>query len=238
MLFRSEISEGNSGGPLVNAKGEVVGVNSFYIKSKASDSSVTVKANYAVAIDELINSINRDVIPITVAGETNTTLLAILVIAGILLLAVIVIILALTLQKRKSAVAVAATVTAPVSAVQSMPVTAPVPERFHEKAKTVTLTGLSGYFEGKAFSVESQIRLGRDSNVCAAAFPVDQPGISGCHCQIVLENNAVYLKDLGSSFGTFMADGTKLTAQLPVKLKDGDRFYLADAANLFEIKIR
>lgn len=60
-LLDIKISQGNSGGPLVNSKGEVVGVNTFMLNDEA---------RYAVAIDELIRSISPQEIPYTLSGES------------------------------------------------------------------------------------------------------------------------------------------------------------------------
>ncbi|MBP1542751.1 MAG: trypsin-like peptidase domain-containing protein, partial [Oscillospiraceae bacterium] len=51
----AEINPGNSGGPLVNSKGQVVGINTFYL-------TTTTKLNYAICIDELINFVPQDVV--------------------------------------------------------------------------------------------------------------------------------------------------------------------------------
>ena len=59
-LLDIQISQGNSGGPLVNSEGEVVGVNTFMLNDEA---------RYAVAIDELIRDVSQDEVPYVLAGE-------------------------------------------------------------------------------------------------------------------------------------------------------------------------
>lgn len=54
-LIDVDIRSGNSGGPLVNSKGEVVGINTYSVG----------KSKYAVVIDELLAAVNRDVVPYT-----------------------------------------------------------------------------------------------------------------------------------------------------------------------------
>ena len=43
------------------------------------------------------------------------------------------------------------------------------------------------------------------------------------------------LTDLGSSYGTFLGNGQKLTANVAEKLFAGDTFYLCDNANRFVV---
>src|SRR5438445_13102703 len=53
---------------------------------------------------------------------------------------------------------------------------------------------------------EIQLRPGSNSlgRGFANDFKIDHPSVSGSHCQIVLENGAVIIKDLGSTNGTFV----------------------------------
>ena len=44
-----------------------------------------------------------------------------------------------------------------------------------------------------------------------------------------------YLKDLGSTYGTWLAGGQRLAANQAVQLKKGDRFYLASEQELYQI---
>lgn len=57
-LLDIKISQGNSGGPLVNSDGEVVGVNTFMLNDEA---------RYAVAIDELIDEVSQDEVPYVIS---------------------------------------------------------------------------------------------------------------------------------------------------------------------------
>ena len=48
-------------------------------------------------------------------------------------------------------------------------------------------------------------------------------------------NGQVYLKDLGSSYGTFLAGGQRLAASQAVLLKPGDSFSLASEQETFVV---
>ena len=43
------------------------------------------------------------------------------------------------------------------------------------------------------------------------------------------------ITDLGSSYGTFLGNGKKLTANVAEKLSAGDTFYLCDNTNRFVV---
>lgn len=50
-------------------------------------------------------------------------------------------------------------------------------------------------------------RLGRSD---ANDFPIDHPTVSGSHCEVVREGDSVFVRDLGSTNGTFI-DGARIT---------------------------
>lgn len=77
-LIDIDITHGNSGGPLVNENGEVVGINTF------SFSDGQEQANYAVCIDELLKLIDYDDVGYTLAGDINVKgIIVIILILGI-----------------------------------------------------------------------------------------------------------------------------------------------------------
>ena len=96
---------------------------------------------------------------------------------------------------------------------------------------------LSGPMKGQTYSVgPNGMIVGRD-NDCAIRFPSNHPGVSRHHCSLRWQGGVLMLTDLGSSHGTYMADGRKLPPQYPTQVAAGSRFYLANTANLFQIVI-
>lgn len=101
----------------------------------------------------------------------------------------------------------------------------------------VKLAGMSGYFQGQSMPVsQTPLIIGRDPAVCNAVYPQNTQGVSGVHCKIEAVNGKILLTDLGSSYGTYLENGTKLQANVPQEIRRGERFYLADRINLFQIR--
>ena len=105
-----------------------------------------------------------------------------------------------------------------------------------EPLPTLRLVGVEGHFAGRRFALEGSIRLGRLPDKNDLVFPPDTTGVSGCHCVVRLTSSGATLTDLGSSFGTFLADGTRLQSNRPVELKVGDRFALGSQKQVFSLE--
>ena len=101
----------------------------------------------------------------------------------------------------------------------------------------VRLIGCYGIFEDMVLEVEKEITIGRNAGVCQLVYPETARGISGTHCKIENTDSVVFLTDLHSTNGTFLADGTKLAPDRPLPLLDGQGFYLGSRENAFDVMI-
>ena len=98
------------------------------------------------------------------------------------------------------------------------------------------IQGMNGYFSGRSLPLgQGPVIFGRDAKRCSAVYPSNTKGVSGLHCRVEQAGPSVVLTDLGSTYGTFLKNGTRLTANVPYNLHSGDEFYLAEPANTFQI---
>nr|WP_325184323.1 trypsin-like peptidase domain-containing protein [uncultured Oscillibacter sp.] len=205
------INGGNSGGPLLDENGAVVGINTYTYhggSQAVSNSYYALRIKYAKdALDSL--GIHYDVYK---AGLSP----AVLVIIAAAAAAAAAVILAAVLRKKKRAPGEGGTGASLAAA-------------------ELRLQGHSGVFAGRRFSINGQVRIGRSPNENDLVYPDGTPGISGRHCTVALSGGQVVLTDLGSSYGTFLAGGQRLTPNQGVTLRPGDRFYLGSEKESFII---
>lgn len=213
------ISSGNSGGPLVNSKGQVVGINTYYTSDKADlfSSQVDASANYAVAIDELIKIVDRESVPYVLASEQKTTTVVIIVVAAAVVLAMAAAAVLLLMKKRAKATANAA----------------PAPA---DSAVGAVIVCEKGALAGRTFVIGESLVIGRNPDRCGVCLPLDTQGISGVHCEIRKCSAGYEIIDRGSSYGTSLGTGQKLTANVPVYIANGTYFYLGSTDQLFQIR--
>lgn len=244
-LIDVDIRSGNSGGPLVNSKGEVVGINTYGV----------LDSNYAVVIDELLAAVNRDVVPYTLSTEVSDTAeteseislpsetaettqavtepaenkssdgmnIVVTIIAAAFAILCIVLIVVLVMKNKKGNAA-----PSPAPAAGST-----VPEV--GVSHTASITGIKGVMAGRSFPISGSAVIGRNPEKCTICFPVNTQGISGLHCEI-RQNGSVYeIIDRGSSCGTFLGSGQKLAENVPTALPSGMYFYLGSTEQLFQI---
>lgn len=97
------------------------------------------------------------------------------------------------------------------------------------------IRGMSGMFEGKTFALTEILRFGRNPQN-QVVYLQNTKGISGEHCELSMENGRIILRDLGSTYGTFLGNGSKLNERVSYEVKEGDIFYLAESSQSFRIE--
>lgn len=212
------INHGNSGGPLVNSKGQVIGINSGGIEGEAN-------INAAIVIDELTKLVRADEIGYVLSTEISefNPVPIIIIAVAVVAAAAVVIVIVMRKNKAKPAASAAAAPSNAAAPVNSTPAT---PVIICEK----------GLLAGRSFPIGTSVIIGRNTQKCGICFPVDAKGVSGVHCEIRRTANGYEIIDRGSSFGTTLGNGQKLTANIPVAIPNGTYFMVGSAEQLFQIK--
>ncbi len=221
------INSGNSGGPLVDQNGFLLGINSAGVQSSEGTSE---GVNYAIIANELIRILDNERLEYTVA---NVSLAWAPRWMGYVFLPFGVLALAagaalLINDRNRSQLAAQAE---GGQGYKSSKARGPMDRR-------AVLRGVTGKYAGQSFDlVGGKVVIGRDPAICNIVFEKNTPGISGRHCQVVYDPNqeCFLITDLGSSYGTYLGNGKKLTANVTEKIFPGDTFYLCDNANRFVV---
>ncbi|HIR14618.1 MAG TPA: trypsin-like peptidase domain-containing protein [Candidatus Choladousia intestinavium] len=223
------IAAGNSGGPLVDEDGRVIGINSSGAVDQ--ETGLMLGMNYSIIIDELTKILDQERISYTMADGLSWVpawFVYVFLPVGILALAGGILLLLMSMGK--------------VGAVLSS-AGGGEPRRAAARGggpmgKHAALRGVTGKYAGQSFDLlKGKVILGRNPAACNIVFDKNTPGISGQHCQVAYDatKDCFFITDLGSSYGTFLGNGKKLTANVEESMSAGDTFYLCDNANRFVV---
>jgi len=231
------IQHGNSGGPLVTEDGYVVGVNTN-IESNVLYGTQVEADYYAINASELMRFLDKNNIPYTTgaaAGSANVMMIAIIGGAVVLIAAIVILIVILGKKGSSSSQPVMpAGGPAPVGGAMG-PMGGAMPGGLKGSVRS-----MSAQHNGRTYPVgKAQLMIGRDPASCQIVFAKNTTGVSGKHCTLYFDSNTgmFTLTDIGSSYGTFLSNGSKLAPHSPVTLKHGDTFYVGDRANILKVEV-
>lgn len=223
------INHGNSGGPLVDEKGFLIGINS---SGAVDEQGKSEGVNFAITSAELVKILDSENISYTMAGggiswAPTWFAYVFLPIGGLALVGGI--LLLIVSHKKPHTPMYAGAAGAGANSGRDSRSFA---------GRHAVLRGVTGKYAGQSFDLlQGEVVIGRDPSACNIVFDKNTPGISGRHCQVAYDPNedCFLITDLGSSYGTFLSGGKKLTANVTERLSTGDTFYLCDNANRFVV---
>lgn len=199
----ANINHGNSGGPLVDEKGNVVGINTYGINLEGSDGFL----NYSVFIDYAMDYLNQLGIAYDYVGmEEPFPVVPVAIGCGVVIVLVAVLVI-LSRKKTKKQPKVDTSLRVQYAADAMM--------------------------ANKRFVINGTLRFGRAED-CNIRYASNAPGISGHHCEILVENGQVYIRDLNSSHGTYV-NGNRIASNKQIPLAVGTKVSLGGVKECFTI---
>ncbi len=212
-LIDLKIQQGNSGGPLVNSRGEVIGINSY---------SVGSEDNYAICIDEILNAVRAEGIKYDLSTDVNVGLIVGIIIAVVVLAGGAVAVLIIFKKKKANGGAV--------------PAKGGAAKNEKAPAAQYTVIGVNGALKGRSYPLVSTLVIGRDASRANIVFPTNTNGVSSVHCEVRINNGKIEVIDRKSTYGTFIGSGQRMIADLPTEIKPGEYFYLGSTDQMFQVR--
>lgn len=208
MAHTAEVNHGNSGGPLINENGQIIGINTWIFQEGADLRCYANYIDYSMAaLDELglpyYTDVEEDPV---VPGKKlwlEDNLVLVVAGAGAVVLLLLVVVLAGRKKKAKPN---------PVS-----------PKPQNPAAQPVVLQMSAGPITG-TWKLTDKLKVGRTKD-CEICLPDDTRAVSRIHCLICLVDGQVQVTDLGSTYGTYVG-GTRTPANRPVNVPKGGEIWI------------
>ena len=234
------IQHGNSGGPLVNDKGQVLGITAMGVSN--SEESV----DYAINIQEAVTMLHNAGIDFTLisasqsdSDEKNSDIIIIdphpkkdytlyIVIGALAAVVIVAVVAVLVLRKNNNGGNGNHGGNGGTGGHGGETVS----------SKRPALICLAPQHNGMMMSLENrQVVAGRQG--CDVVFRDGTPGVSARHCSVYWDRNSkdFIVTDLQSSFGTYLQNGQRLAPNVATHLKPGDSFYLGDSSNMMRVEL-
>ncbi len=120
------------------------------------------------------------------------------------------------------------------------PVVTPAPAQAAAPQRIAMARSLAPQHNGASFSLaHGAITVGRDASVCKIVYQAGTAGVSGKHCTIEYRpsQNVFIVTDLNSSYGTMLANGTKMEPNRHYSFNPGDSIFVGDKANEIRFEV-